>query len=414
MHGFRKAILLVAVASALIVPAMAWADDSKERWEEHSELVRSRQTIDPLGSDLFGENVNYYSGGLSFSHADISVPGNNALPVAVGRSYAVTDLRNKLVRDLPFADWDIDLPYVQGVYAAQSGWVRSGSPAGNRCSVVQFSDLEPPSYGTTEILITGSDYWNGIQMNLPGRGSEDLHIAHNRSPSLLPPSATQVPAPAGGPWFWVTANNDRLGCLSTIQNGSGEGFRAITADGVEYRFDHMAMTVEPDIRERTFDGSGAMISATVPRRRVRLYATHVEDRFGNWVAYAYTNGPTEPVRLTDISSSDGRAISLAYNAAGHISAITENGRTWTYGYTTVGGKRTLSSVTRPDGSSWTISFGTLSSLDTKALPVPLGEPWNCLVPREVQSGQQARGLCVLPAVLGHDLVECIQWHPQHL
>lgn len=199
MHGFRKAILLVAVTSALIVPAMAWADDSKERWEEHSELVRSRQTIDPLGSDLFGENVNYYSGGLSFSHADISVPGNNALPVAVGRSYAVTDLRNKLVRDLPFADWDIDLPYVQGVYAAQSGWVRSGSPAGNRCSVVQFSDLEPPSYGTTEILITGSDYWNGIQMNLPGRGSEDLHIAHNRSPSLLPPSATQVPAPAGGP-----------------------------------------------------------------------------------------------------------------------------------------------------------------------------------------------------------------------
>jgi len=201
MDGFRKAVLLVAVAVAggLGSPALAGADDAKERWEEHGELVRSRQTIDPLGSELFGENVNYYSGGLSFYHADISIPGNSALPVAIGRSYAVTDLRNKRVRDLPFADWDLDLPYVQGVYAAQSGWVRSGSPAGSRCSVNQFSELEPPTYGTVDIPIFGSDYWNGIQMNLPGRGSEDLHLANNHSTSLLSPSATQVPAPAGGP-----------------------------------------------------------------------------------------------------------------------------------------------------------------------------------------------------------------------
>ncbi|NHA16189.1 RHS repeat domain-containing protein [Thioalkalivibrio sp. XN279] len=406
MNGFRTVILLVAVAGGLGFPGLAGADDAKERWEEHGELVRSRQSIDPLGSGLFGENVNYYSGGLSFYHADISIPGNSVLPVAIGRSYAVTDLRNKRVRDLPFADWDLDLPYVQGVYAAQSGWVRNGSPAGSRCSVNQLSELEPPTHGTVDIPIFGSDYWNGIQMNLPGRGGEDLHLANNHSTSLLSPSATQVPAPAGGPWYWVTANNDRLACLPTIQNGSGEGFRAVTADGVEYRFDRMAMTVEPDLREKVFDQAGAPISATVSRRRVRLYATHVEDRFGNWVAYSYSNGSTAPVRLTGISSSDGRAISLAYNAAGHISSITENGRTWTYGYSTFGGKKTLSSVTRPDGSSWTIAFGSLSSLSLEALPIAPGEPWDCRVPRDVAAGQQAMGTLTHPSgAIGTFVVE---------
>jgi YD repeat-containing protein len=397
MDTITRLFLSIVVTGMAMSPAATVAQDTKERWEEHSELVRARQNVDPLGSDLFGENVNYYSGGLSFTHTDVSIPGNSALPVTIARTYTATDMRNKRVRDLPFADWDLDLPYVEGIYAAQTGWVRSGSPSGQRCSLTTFGALEPPAFGTSEILISGSDYWNGLQMSLPGRGSQSLLLANSTSSSMMPPSSTQVPAPANGPWYWVTADYSHLGCLPSLQaNASGEGFRAVTADGIKYRFDRMATTVEPTLEQRTHDPEGATISFSVDRRKVRLYATYVEDRFGNSVTYTYSNAPTQPVRLTGITSSDGRSISLSYNTYGHVASVTESGRTWTYAYATVAGKRTLTSVTLPDGSSWAISFGGLSSLNMKALPIPPGEPWTCINPRDVEQGQ-ATGMLTHPS-----------------
>ena len=61
-----------------------------------------------------GDTLNEYSGGLGFSHTDVSLPGNSALPVAVGRVLA-TGTRQTTLGSGRFGDWDIDIPHLHTV-----------------------------------------------------------------------------------------------------------------------------------------------------------------------------------------------------------------------------------------------------------------------------------------------------------
>jgi hypothetical protein len=76
----------------------------------------------------------------------------------------------------------------------------------------------------------------------------------------------------------------------------------------------------------------------------------VEDRFGNWVTYSYSNKANEMVRLDKIQSSDGRVIDIGY-VNGRLSSVAANGRTWSYSYV----NDNLSEVRNPDLSSWRYS-----------------------------------------------------------
>ena len=58
----------------------------------------------------------------------------------------------------------------------------------------------------------------------------------------------------------------------------------------------------------------------MPRARNALYVTRVEDRHGNWVQYNYANTHAEPVKLTSITSSDGRSITLTFSGTRVASA----------------------------------------------------------------------------------------------
>ncbi len=86
-----------------------------------------------------------------------------------------------------------------------------------------------------------------------------------------------------------------------------------------------------------------------------MLVSRVEDRFGNWLTYAYSGD-----LVTDIRASDGRHVAIAYVDGGpRISSITVDGgaagsRTWTYTYTksTANIVYSLTTVTQPDGSAW--------------------------------------------------------------
>src|SRR5690606_16844457 len=97
------------------------------------------------------------------------------------------------------------------------------------------------------------------------------------------------------------------------------------------------------------------------REEVRIYATRVEDRFGNYVNYSYTGA-----LLTKIESSDGRVINFSYNAQSKISSVTAHGRTWNYGYS----NGYLSTVTLPDGSQWSYSTSSLLIVYYSQPPAP--------------------------------------------
>ena len=384
MRSFTR---LAMVGLFFIVSTAVFAQAEKTRWEEHNTLIRQRQTIAPLDGAMFGDSVSYYTGSLGFAQTDTSIPGNNALPVAVTRTYGVTGHRN-LYANLAFGDWDIELPSIGGVYAASTGWVVTipGGYSTARCNVVRPVDpnqqstyLRPPMVGGGLQDFHARDYWNGVQVNIPGRGTQDVLLrwtAPAFGPDIQPPTSN-------GDWVWLTADQTYLRCLPTIQNGAGEGFVALDNTGTTYRFDWMAATLETDLRNPGCDPFGACQGSSLVRKKYRLYATKVTDRFGNTVDYTYSNIADQPVKLTAIASSDGRNITLTYNAQGNVATVVENGRTWTYSYDYSAGS-TLTSVQRPDGSSWSFDFGELSDLNLKPVPLPIGDEHFCRVPREVE------------------------------
>ena len=176
-------------------------------------------------------------------------------------------------------------------------------------------------------------------MTVPGQGSQEVLT---RAPAF-------TAAPTDGKTYpLVTRNNWQVGCLSSIQNGSGEGFFAISPEGLKYRFDWMALRDQTDVKK-----SGANIA----RSDHFLMATEVVDRFGNWVRYTYD--PASPISLTRIESSDGRLVIIT-NTGGRAVSVSDGTRNFTYSYTSLG---SLGAVIQPDGSRWTFNLTGMTTVN---------------------------------------------------
>jgi len=206
----RRALLLVSLI-VINLPAVALAQ-GKAPWEEYGKRIKASESVSPLGSNLFGDQVSLSNGALSFSITDVSLPGNSGLPVALTRTYQVRDQRYRIADGMMF-DWDVEVPSISAVHAG--AWVDANGGQ-SRCSV-PGAPPSPTQYPGLHAI----DFWQGAQLNLPGVSSGELLVRQSDAPKPT----------AGGPWIWMTNDQVHLSCLPTIQNGSGEGFLAITPDG---------------------------------------------------------------------------------------------------------------------------------------------------------------------------------------
>lgn len=326
---------------ALLLPGAAHSQSMRYPWEEYDKLIQRRADLTAMESGMFGESVDMYTGSLGFSATDISLSGNSSLPVEVARSLAIGNRADYLYDDLPMADWNLELPRLSGVFMAATGWA---SPCTNDGSGA------PPIVNLDGRYFYASQYWQGNRMIVPGRGSQDMMVAE----------ANNLPRPAkGGPYPWLTADFTWFSCVPSRQNAAGEGFLALTPDGIRYTFDWQASFFEPAISQPSFANP-----SPAPRYRVELYASRVEDRFGNWVAYRYSNAANAPVRLEEITASDGRHINFSYNERGHVQQISNGSQVWNYRYHYPDSfTGTLVGVDLPDGSSWSIDAYALSHID---------------------------------------------------
>jgi YD repeat-containing protein len=319
------------------------ATEGRYPWEEYDRLVKAKGAITAHGPTLFGDEVSLYNGALSFSATDVSIRGNGNLEVALSRTYAVANRGPEKIADQPFADWELDTPRISGVFAPN--WPEK------RCSVTSASAARPPVItGPGDSHFDPEDYWQGNQASLPGGG--EMLVADQGAPR---PST-------GGPYYWLTSGFTYFSCLDSLKNGTGEGFLAITADGTKYWFDWMAQYQEPDLIGKAYDTQWAGgPDPRFPRAKNVIYATRVEDRFGNWVTYTYENSWNKPARLTRIDSSDQRALSVAYNANGHIQRVSDGRQAWLYEYSYANPiAPTLTAVVLPDQSRWRIDFAALT------------------------------------------------------
>jgi RHS repeat-associated protein len=312
-----------------------------------------------LGPDMFGDQTDHNTGSTSFTVTDIDVPGNSSLPVRLSRSMRVAV--NDFAPPVPLgggplnsAGWEIEVPHISGIFASGSGTIAPSNPAGAspplgwaadsstplaRCST---GSGRPPINGVAINILSATYFWSGTKINIPGGTSGDL---------LLAQSSTQN---ASTPARWTTKDHWLISCLPTIVNGSGEGFLATSPDGTKYTFNRMVVTGGFLRYTRMYSTTwGSMAYGNsgniyLYRNKYHLVATKAEDRFGNVVNYNYDANN----RLTSITGSDGRSITITRNTSGVITGATAHGRSWTYAYLANG---KLASVTQPDSRQWLYS-----------------------------------------------------------
>ncbi|KOQ74288.1 hypothetical protein ABW44_09995 [Stenotrophomonas maltophilia] len=335
-------VLLCVVASSVAAQQLVQPES------EYANKVGKAQQMGRLDEKTFGENISLFNGQLSFSVTDIAIPGNAGPPVELVRKRSISErylYQDSKPGDLAgFYDWDIDIPHLEGVFSAR-GWVVG--PDNDASRFQRCSQQKKPYIGDGMGSFPEAAFWNGYGLNLPGDGTSQMLVA-----------SAGVPMPADGlTYAWVTTGNVRIRCLPQTQNGvPGEAFLALAPDGTKY---YLNWVVTREMPLFSYRDNPLAPTRVLSRSHVFFLATRVEDRFGNWVNYGYSGD-----KLTSISSSDGRSISIAYNGE-RISSASANGRTWTYQYREPGalGSRIdggLAAVVQPDGTRWTYTVtGTL-------------------------------------------------------
>lgn len=363
----RAIVFLLAVGATANV---AFADVSY--FQDQGNVIRAPKAVSALGSDLFGDKVNLYTGNLEFIHTDVTIPGNNSLPVMVGRRLIAG---GEVFSNKQFGTWELEIPHLHGTYTTAKGWVipfSSTIPAGSRCS----NFATPPSVAGAGAgqpsNFTPDEYWHGHQMYIPGQGDQ---LLLRRDFTAGPIDGQSYPVVTQGLWS--------LRCVASLANDTtsgktmGEGFIAVSPDGTQYRFDWMATRTAQTLYKpgnssllTTTTESGKSLTATtesdmsgpisepapvpdafpsalLPRSEVWIMPTVVTDRFGNTVTYTYDIA--KPWQLKSIQSSDNRIITFVYLAGtDQIGSVSDGTRTWQYSY--VSG--ILDTVTLPDASTW--------------------------------------------------------------
>lgn len=320
-----KRIQLLAVGLCISLPALA-DTNSEITVADYQKLIRGRGDVVSLGPDLFGDRTSLYMGDLEFVQTDISLPGNNDLPVSIARRFVVNS-SNLVVR--LFNDWELDIPKIHGVFAYKSapntlGW------APDRCSNPWAPEGVSGSEGS---FFPADSLWHGTYVYVPGLGDMELL---RRGGDVKPQDGRSYPL--------VTKDNTLFRCVASLDASSvttGEGFEMVRPDGTVYRLDHMIQHAETSFMDP--------MDKPIKRNDLIILPTKVTDRFGNTVTYTWSGE-----RLVSIVASDGRAL---YLTGFPVTSITDGTRTWTYQYANMGGYgNNLSVVGLPDGSSWSFSM----------------------------------------------------------
>lgn len=346
MNVLRSAAAVVL--GVLVVGPLAYANSGGAYAPELvAQRVSAASSLGALDDDLFGEQIDWYSGSSSFSVTDVSLPGNNGLPVAVGRTHHV-GTQGPVSLGL-FGNWDIDIPYLYGFFSVTDGW--AAAPCSARSA-------PPDLWLNGGPFFLGGVYWDGNRLHTPGGGDR-----------LMLLSKTDLQRPQDGRDYpWVTADNWHFSCLP-LKRGRGEGFLAISPEGVRYYFDVSFYREAMPLFKTWFRmtaGYKEYPQYIMYRRKEFLYPSRVEDRHGNWVNYNWDMTAANDARLHSLEANDGRRIDIKYKwiePTGYIDPITKdngykvesisaNGRVWTYGYNA---RALLTDVVLPDKSSWVLS-----------------------------------------------------------
>ena len=168
-----RTILCVSSALVLTAPAMA-----ASMYDDQGKLIRAPRALGVLGENLFGDETNFYTGALSFVQTDVSLPGNNGLPMSVTRRFTAGET---ISTQGHFGKWELDVPRMHGMFAAAysgaMGWIvpRYATPEAKyqRCSYFGAPPDSPGGFNS-QAIFASDEFWHGNHLAIPGQGSQEV------------------------------------------------------------------------------------------------------------------------------------------------------------------------------------------------------------------------------------------------
>lgn len=354
-----KSRLAALAALACVVFNHAHADEISPQ-SEYTRRIKSYDSVQPHGDSPFGEQVNLYTGDLSFRHADIVLEGTGPT-ISLVRTTATP--MNSEYRSSPhaFGNWMLSVPRIETLI--QSDWSHPPGTPGNQWIIAGYGDPDRFSrcsrFDRPMYLGPFPESWNGMDLYTEdGRQQSVLkrHAGNTMQPTMTNSQGNPIAFPA------VTQAHWQVGCLANTSNGEvGEAFFVVSPDGTKYWFDYLESAGANTV-------FGIEMGTMLRQRRMLaiMYVSRIEDRFGNSLSYHYSDN-----KLASITASDGRSVSITWRSdAPLIESITAMPaaaapRTWRYEYRNITASMAeLSSVVLPDNTRWSFS----------GVPVPSTSP----------------------------------------
>jgi|GEM_PF-2256210 len=375
--------MLVATGLLLTLPLQA-TSEKPHIGTNYLEQLSVTQDVTMYTTGLMGDTIDVGSGSFSFSHTDLSIPGNFALPVAVTRKFMGTDSMPSSTRE--FGSWGFDLPHIRTNEIALEGDTPTNGKwfEGKACSGTIFDagniTVDTPT-GNDTVTAMPIDFWNGDSIHVPGQFSGKLlakgSISDGDTYSSDTPQRTLnnhwkvtcIQPATGDESFQVTTDKGDIYTFEQIRRVPGKIIQLSpgTSSLIPCTDTNTCNSSNPGDNELN-EPSDPGVTVSFRVFHTFMMATKVEDRFGNYVTYDYDNEG----RLQSISSSDSRGITVTYNdeagGNGLVKQVTDSAnanRNYQYQYIAheniknFGDLHWLNKVVRPDQREWQFDMPTL-------------------------------------------------------
>lgn len=363
LRTFTK-VFFVFISSSLVVNASQEIDNTDEFgltiptvYENYRLRAKVEEELVPLSHNFSGELIDYYSGNLTLSVTDISIPGNFNIPVSFSRQIRSNSIQagsSNSDYGKSLGDWSAAIPSIEA---------RVGKAEHMFCGMDKPPAVKDDIFNRYSFI--WDDFFNGLSLNLGNGDAITLNKVFDSAPEFVKQGAT-----------YYTKNKWLISC-------EGQFFIASSPQGLTYRFTNKKDVGGNDASKTVNMAGGNSEEVSVSTRIVKFQVTKISDIHGNYVDYQYNDFNF----LTNINASDGRSLTISYDDPSNafspkIKSITAGNRIWSYQYS----NNSLNKVIRPDGKYWQYSLDGLTRLkmpynsDVTSAPHPQPKTFNVTHP----------------------------------
>ena len=150
-----------------------------------NEINNVTTDVPTLTTDLMGDRIDPSTGTISWSHTDVTIPGNFDIEVSLTRTLEDTGNWFGATREL--GNWSLAIPHVRSTYVTevngsltsaqygvQPAWYRDEACSAGLNANPDFHKLIKEGTTLYNYELKKEDYWQGDTISIPGVGSQKI------------------------------------------------------------------------------------------------------------------------------------------------------------------------------------------------------------------------------------------------